>query len=145
MQPAFPVDQDKPVRNSRQLTKSSLEQPSTFPRCSTRKYGWLRLSDRAPPWCCVLLPLTPPQGSTSSACPSRCDPPGLALCSAYVAGATGTPQQPARDRYGACGAVAHTRRNRAVRVGSDACIVGDHIQLTRLTASYGRENGASPR
>ncbi|KAH7959044.1 hypothetical protein HPB49_007664 [Dermacentor silvarum] len=39
-------------------------------------------------------------------------------------GATGTPQQPARDRYGACGAVAHTRRNRAVRARSDACIGG---------------------
>ncbi|KAH7960641.1 hypothetical protein HPB49_022000 [Dermacentor silvarum] len=25
-----------------------------------RRYGWSRLSDRAPPWCCVLLPLTPP-------------------------------------------------------------------------------------
>ncbi|KAH7945594.1 hypothetical protein HPB49_013239 [Dermacentor silvarum] len=90
-------------------------------------------------------PYPPPQGSTSSACPSRCGPPGLALCSAYVAGARGTPQQPARDRYGACGAVAHTRRNRAVRAGSDACIVEDHIQPTRLTASYGRDNGAWPR
>ncbi|KAH7944836.1 hypothetical protein HPB49_001081 [Dermacentor silvarum] len=89
-------------------------------------------------------PPLPPQGSTSSACPSRYGSPGLALCSAFVAGATGMPQQPAGDRCGACGAMAHTRRNRSARAGSDACIVGDHIQPTRLTASYGRESGAWP-
>ncbi|KAH7943995.1 hypothetical protein HPB52_014199 [Rhipicephalus sanguineus] len=46
----------------------------------------------------------------------------------YIADATGMPQQPARGWRGACGVVANTKCTRAVRAGSNACIVGHLIQ-----------------